>query len=508
MSNKKTSSKIGYMTALVIIVASTIGAGIFFKNKSIFDNAHGSLGLAIASWIVSAVGVMAIGLALIETSSVSKNDKGILAWVKNFAPKSVSKYSANYVLLIYMPLNYVAMPLYAVMSIQDATNDTWLANPWVVFAIAFGIFAWISSMGFFALKFAETASWVFTVLKFIPLLIAPFITINASSESDIKAVFDDHNPSGITHLTGWLGIIASIPAIIFAYDGFYTVTSLKSKMEEPKKMGSLIAVGVAIITSGYLFFAIITGLFGQNDIFGPYNDFIIAFMNSIIFIAILGIINGFAMGLPRMYMASFAEGDFNLMLWFKRVFKIKTFKLASFLISVVLATIFWIVLTPIGIYAIKPTNYIGLYGDGTEQLYVFADLLTNFTSLAMFIIIGISILGTLINRTKNKVKVEKYRWFVPAAWVALIFLALGTIYYIANDFALAAGLFVDPTIKNGKVTVSVWEKQVSYIVQLSILIFTLIISAVPLLIPANNKEYKLTPSEEKEVKLALEGEDY
>ena len=494
MSNK--TKKISYMTALVILVASTIGAGIFFKNGTIFANSDGSLGLAIASWVISAIGIIAIGLSLIEISSASKNDKGILAWVKNFAPKWVSKYSVNYVLLIYLPLNYVAMPLYAVMSIQDATNDTWMANPWVVVGISFGIFAWISSMGFFTLKVSEKFSWIFTAMKFIPLFIAPFITINNSSSSDIHSVVSGSvgAAEGITHFSGWLGLMASIPAILFAYDGFYTVTSLKSDMEDPKKMGPLIAVGISLITAGYLFFAVLTGIFGQTDIFGSsYSEFTIAFMNSLIFMAILGIINSFAMTTPRMYMTSFAEGDFNLLLWFKRTFRIKTLKMASFLISVIIAVLFWIVLTPIGIYAIEPTSY-QIYGDGTAQLYVFADLLTNFTSLAMFMIIGVAIVGGLVNRKTNKTKVVKYKWFLPAAWVSTIFLGIGTLYFIIQEFALAAGL-----------NVSSWDSQVSYIVQLGIVIFTLGISAIPLFIPANNKKYKLDAEEERETNLVLDG---
>lgn len=45
----KKTKQIGYLTAMVISVGSTIGAGIFFKNNSIFANAHGQLGFMIAS---------------------------------------------------------------------------------------------------------------------------------------------------------------------------------------------------------------------------------------------------------------------------------------------------------------------------------------------------------------------------------------------------------------------------------------------------------------------------
>ncbi len=40
-----------------------------------------------------------------------------------FAPKKLAKFSASYMLLIYLPLNYVAMPIYAAMTVQDILDS-------------------------------------------------------------------------------------------------------------------------------------------------------------------------------------------------------------------------------------------------------------------------------------------------------------------------------------------------------------------------------------------------
>lgn len=505
MSSTKKVKQISYISALTIIVCSTIGAGIFFKNSSIFNNAHGSLGLAIASWIVSAFGITAIGLALIEVSSASQTDKGILEWAKKFMPKKFSKFSANYMLLVYLPLNYVAMPIYAVMSIQDATNDTWMANPWIVTLIAFSIFMWFAIMGFFSLKASEKFSWLFTVAKFIPIIIAPLMTIHHYGSSNISATISDMNSPGLTHFSGWLGIMASIPAILFAYDGFYTVTSLKKSLKDEKKMGSLIAVGMAIITGAYLFFAILTGIYQQTDIFGPYSESVTSMFNALIFLAVLGIINGFAMGVPRMYLASLEDGDFNLLLWFKRTFRIKTLKMASFLISIAITILFWIVIIPVGIYGIKSTNdfYYNTYGDGTAQLYEFADILTNFTSLLAFVIIGGSIFGAILNRKTKHVEVKKSKLFLPFAWISVVFLAIGTLYFIIDQFTLVGGLNVDP-IMNGKETyATVGQQQFAYGMKFIFLAISMAISIIPMAIPANNKELKYTKEEQEEFKTVI-----
>lgn len=511
MNNTK---KISYLSAIMIVVGSTIGAGIFFKNGSIFVNSHGSLGLTIASWLVAAFGILMIGLALIELSSASKKDRGILEWAKNFMPKSLSKYSTNYMLLIYLPLTYFMMPIYAVMSLQDATNNAWTTNAWVVGIIAFGFFAWIATMGYLSTKVSEGFNWIFTIAKFIPLFIAPFLTIDhyesireATGSTGLHAKvaenFDKFRGGhvqaiGLTQSTGWLGIMASIPAILFAYDGFYAVTALKSKVKDEKKMGAIVAIGLALITAGYLFFVIFTGIYGQKNIFGPYSKTITSFFNAMIMIAILGIANGFAMGAPKIYEESYEAGDFALLKWFKEKLNIKSFKQAAFFVVFIFSALWFIVLVPVSTSKGIEDAYGGDYGETAGKLYGIVDMISNYTSLAVFIIIGGALIGGIMNRKTNKVQVKHSKLFLITAWISVIFLAIGTIYYLADNFAIISGFQSmkpdDITAHNdallevakGNLTMAdvpvIKDYQVDAAVKMGILIFTLIISAVPLII--------------------------
>jgi UDP-N-acetylmuramyl pentapeptide phosphotransferase/UDP-N-acetylglucosamine-1-phosphate transferase len=43
-------------------------------------------------------------------------------------------------------------------------------------------------------------------------------------------------PDGLNGLHPGLGIIASIPAILFAFDGFFTITTLRSSLKNKKQM--------------------------------------------------------------------------------------------------------------------------------------------------------------------------------------------------------------------------------------------------------------------------------
>ena len=46
--------RIGYFTALLIVMGSSIGSGIFFKSGGIMSNVDNSIILALLSWIIAA----------------------------------------------------------------------------------------------------------------------------------------------------------------------------------------------------------------------------------------------------------------------------------------------------------------------------------------------------------------------------------------------------------------------------------------------------------------------
>jgi amino acid transporter len=53
-----------------------------------------------------------------------------------------------------------------------------------------------------------------------------------------------------------LGVIASIPAIFFAFDGFYSASASQHKMEQPHRSSSAMALGIAIVAAIYVLISI------------------------------------------------------------------------------------------------------------------------------------------------------------------------------------------------------------------------------------------------------------
>jgi amino acid transporter len=50
----------------------------------------------------------------------------------------------------------------------------------------------------------------------------------------------------------FFGMMLSVPAIFFAFDGFYGAAGIRNKLEQPKKFSSILTIGLLIVAGIYL----------------------------------------------------------------------------------------------------------------------------------------------------------------------------------------------------------------------------------------------------------------
>lgn len=113
--------KISFASALLIVLGSCIGAGIFFKSRSVLEGSGYYLTLAIFAWVLSSFAIIAMAFSLLEISSVSTHsNNSLIEWNKRFNSQFIYKLSRNFIIFIYLPLTYFSMPLYFVQTLQDA----------------------------------------------------------------------------------------------------------------------------------------------------------------------------------------------------------------------------------------------------------------------------------------------------------------------------------------------------------------------------------------------------
>lgn len=439
----KKIKQMSYLSMIIFIVGSTIGAGIFIKNKTIARLSHGEFGPLMATWGVAVVGIMALALSLVELSSAQKTDKGTLEWTKLFTPKWFHRSSTNFTKYIFMPLTLFTTPLYVVSSLQ--LSGLKIEHGIVALSIAFGIFLWFMLINIISFRFSEISQWVFTVIQIVPLVVLPIVAyINPLSMGEIldKEV---QVAKGINGTGPWIAMIAGISSITFAFDGFYTITSMKEKTNGKASLGAGLVLGVTFVTLVYLFLTIAFSV-GSTD--GTHNGVkwivdnptFARTMNIFIAVGILSVINGYSMSFPRQMRSLATSGESQeTMFLHKVIFKKKyvhlnarQLEISGWTYTLVATSFLFVTLGTIGVYVYKINENTVFGSVGT--LYTLSDTLVNFNSLLMFIIITTSVLGAIINRRKKTVEVKKSRYFLPAAWVCVVIFYSAGAYMIGTAF--------------------------------------------------------------------------
>ncbi|MGL5246507.1 MAG: APC family permease [Mycoplasmoidaceae bacterium] len=457
ISEASTSKKISFFSAMLVVVGSSVGAGIFLRSASVLDHAQGSLPLAILSWLVAAFAVIAMALSLIEIASARNDNLSLIGWCKTFNSRIMYKASKNFMFYIYLPLTYFFMPMYVILQLQDGigvwthttidpsgvvslapfsfgTQVDWLI--WSVISLAISIY-FIFSAGLSS-KLGNIQNLAISFVKFIPLLVAAFIgyafiAMEGTGGIEIAPNPDlNYDATRFSTFNPGFGMFLAVSGIFFAYDGFYVTAGLQTEMKEPQKTPKAILFGLVIVTTIYLAIAISMSLNGNGSFFGfgewlvsENLDWLFGLINILIAIGILGIINGFSLWAPRFIEDLIQENELpfsskyvNKLNANRPVVGIK-YTLAASIPIVILFSI-------IGSLGFEDTVGYGedLYGSKMGALYSFCDIVANWTAVFAFAFIVAAIYGGIRNRKTQKIKTEKYKNFMPVAIISVLIMSV------------------------------------------------------------------------------------
>lgn len=465
LANAPLKNKIGFFSAMMIVVGSCVGAGIFFKAGGVLTNSANSIVFAMFAWILAGFAVIAMGLALVEIASARNDNLSMIGWSQTFNGRLIYKSCKNFMVYIYLPLTFFFMPLYVVMSIQDGigaaigrsasfgTQADWAIM--MVIALVMSVY-FIVSCGLSS-RLGNIQNWIITSVKFIPLVLAVILGFWSLAENGLAdgvgPGFQASNPTAAADIysfntmTPGFGLFIAVAAIFFAYDGFYVTAGIQTEMKEPKKTPMAIVFGLGIVTVIYLLIAVAMSLgadggdpFGfQTWLTGKGLTWLYATFQILIGVGVLGIINGFTLWSTR-FMEDLIMAD-EVPYSTKLAAKIdgKTPKVGimyNLVLSIPVVIVFCIIG---GLGYINSSGYDN-YGTGVAKLYSFADLMATWTAVLAFAYIMFAIIGAMRNRRTGLVKVEKNSYFMPMAICAVFInaVALFMTFFepIANLFFL------------------------------------------------------------------------
>ncbi|MCE6061709.1 APC family permease [Mycoplasmopsis agalactiae] len=452
--------KISFISAMLITVGSSFGAGIFFKSKSVLDSSHGSLILAIFAWIIASVAVICIALALVEISSTKSDNLSLTSWNKTFNSRFVYNVSKDFNTYVCLPLVFFFIPLYSFISLQDGlkflTNKTGFGtnHDWVIWMfISLALTVYLLTVPALYSKVGDIQNIISLAIKLAPLIFITFLGFvlvgtNKGGASEVSWLVQKHQNyaelikqgKGIqefNHIGAGLGMFLAISSIFYAYDGFYVSAGIQSEMKEPSKTPMALFFGLSLTTLIYLIIAISMSINGGSftkmhaysvNLIGlKATNIIFGIMNIFIAIGVLGIANGFAMWMPRYIEDLIVKGD--LPFWEKLAPKVNPQKpVVGIIYSVIISVPFIVIFTLIGALGYIDTSNYGPVYDNTmamAKLYSFADLMANWNALGCFSLVALAIFGGIKNRKSNKVEIiNKKKYFLPTAWISITFVAL------------------------------------------------------------------------------------
>ncbi len=414
-----TAKKIGLFSSICLLIGSMVGVGIFFKNGNVFQaNAGNAIGVIIA-WVIASVISICCAFCFAEVGSSKQSHSGLGGWFEMIIGPKTGRF-----VKIIQPIFYFGIICYciaiftgeAIFNMWDGANNVHFSVIMIVGLIVFYMFMLFN---YYAFNKSAKFQTVATILKFVPLTMVVLAGVIYSGVNQDAGLFEQISKPD-EHPITFIGILVSIPSILFAFDSFVGVGNLSLDMKNPKKNVPLsIIIGMLIVTVFYMLVTISQILVSSGNVYQVFDTVLagnavgIKALNIItsifIFVSIIGVLNAFSVVMLRSCQSLV---DDDLVVCSNLIRRINSHVLKNkyplsdgLIISLtIITTIFIIFFIPSCIL-------------NTDALI---DGISNFPTTIFFGFYGAIILGSLVNRWTNHVKVEKIKGFIPMAIIAVI----------------------------------------------------------------------------------------
>lgn len=470
--------KIGFFSAILIVMGSAIGVGVFLRSKNVLQNSANNVVWALIVWLIAGFAVITMGIALVEVASGRNDNLSVIGWTKAFSTLSLYKGTKFFMTYLYLPFTYFFMPYYVIVQFQDGIagfvgyskvgfgGST--SAPWIYFAIGLALTLWMIFSAGISGRATNIQNWIVTVAKLIPIFVVIILGIifavykGTGKEGFVAGVDDGVTPlwhkitsadlfnkssSSFLGLTPFLTVFSSLGGIFFAFDGIYVTAGIQSEMKHPEKTPAAIVIGLASMAVLYMLIAVTMTLGGNNGSFYGFGDelnavkagWVFGVINILISIGIIGILNGFTAWATRWVEDLVREGEMFVPVRAYRYIKHSQVPWVGAIFVLLISLPFMVIFTAIGAYAYFGGGYSTDYGYQIDNLLTFADLMANWMAVFAFAFIATSIIGMLQNRKKHFIAVVEWKHSKWTGYVSVIFI-LSVMFFLAIDPFISIGL--------------------------------------------------------------------
>ncbi len=544
MNKENNKKEFGLLSMIAMVIGIVIGSGIFAKNAGLIST-NGSIYITFSAWLIGALLVFAIIVAFLEIFTITEladEQSTFSNWSKRLINERAAKIIGIYFVFVNLPISIVTLTMFAGNRIIDvAFIDTNVINNTIQYfitrlAIVFLLLGYFFTVNGFYTKPGKILQNTGTLVKVIPLMFVFIVFIIGAGiggfNNSLNPIFSPDfnnaisNASGIKNdgISGVVVFAATMPAIIFVFDGFLTSGSLSKDAKSPNTYRVAVLTGMIIVTVIYLTYSL--GVFSLGTPFNEFGSFdgswrsylnlseadkenvelngnygeinnaimsqfglqwLASSITIIVAISILTSVSGVMMSAIR----NVSDMSSNNLINDPEGKAIKRNEHNSFpnAMKIVLYYAIVYMVIVIALDAIAIPNQ-GWSTDGYYHLTASSDFFSNLTSVGSFIVMIILIVFGLINRKTNKVEVKKNKLFIPAAIIAILTMSIIIILYTLQLFWFAPNAAVG--------TIEYSEYLRSYIIQIvTTLIWLLATPTIYFYMEYRSKDNILSEEKEK-----------
>lgn len=481
--SKQKAAKMGLVAAIMAIFGNVVGIGIFFKNAGVFKkNDWNPYGVLIA-WIVSIVLVFFIALSFAEICSCKTKSKnaGLGGWAENFCGHKFGRWTkisysiAYFMIQVFSCVFFAGEAIINVISSVNGSSGTIDFGRWTTLYIMLAGVALLILFTFLNWKASKACSKLgqgLSFFKFLPIILVivlgvVFGLLNGKNGLWAQHQWKEGKIADVSNPMNIMGVIMSIPGILFAFEGYLVIGNISGEIDKPEKnvplamilailLVSCVNIGITIgcITCGTgNVFELMEIVFQNMDNKELWIKIASTVFACFIFICIIGVVNGMSFGGIRALQSACEE---NLLFKSKAIVNAKPND--PLFAGLIYFTIFMSILT---IGCGVPSVILN-----TDQII---DGLSEANVTAFYLVYGLVVLGGFINRFTKKVEVTKIKGFIIFSFLGAIgaiavFGFIGGFSYGYQAFAKAAnddaswGLFQNNTfvLKNWQAGITFW----------------------------------------------------
>ncbi len=391
--------KLGMFSALTMVVGALIGIGIFFKNISVFNTTHGNPTTTLVSWTVSGLIALTAAISFSEIGTIASGKNGLSI----YADKLIGPKMRNFI-SIFKPTIYSGILSIAIstLSVEAAFEVLWggfyetqniLKHIWFILMLAFILYTVFLILNTLSKKFGGAFQIFSTVTKMIPIILIIIVSFLPTKFPSENSLFVTKHLSGMVHKPfNFTTVIALMPSILFAFDGFTMVMDMGDDIEDSKrKIPLAVFFGVGLVLLIYLLITC-AQLFASSGLSPKIikdatgSNFLYKLFWAMISIGGMGVLNAVMMSNIRQSQYLIEAKIFPGFKWFNKNGATKGIK-SSFITFIIFIFFFTLI--------------------GVPSIFIDSDILVDVTSNVPIIVAMFIYLIIIISHLFNRLKIEK-----------------------------------------------------------------------------------------------------